>query len=321
MCLLAFDLGGTKLTTALIKKSGEFLTKKSVLLNGRQGREVGALIRDNFLELQKSNFESEIQSIGISIPGIYYSKTGHVWAPNIPGWEDYPLMDEIKHFNPTIPIAIDSDRACYILGEVWQGAAKNCNDAIFLAIGTGIGAGIITEGKVLRGAHNIAGAAGWMALKPPFLPHYKSCGCFEYHASGDGIARITQKFMQEAVNYSGELKNISPNAISAHHVFEAFNRNDELAVKVINLCIEFWGMASANLISLFNPEKLIFGGGVFGPAISLIPEIQKEAAKWCQPISFKDVSFEPSALNSDAGVYGAAYLALQNLNSKPAQNV
>jgi glucokinase len=74
-------------------------------------------------------------------------------------------------------------------------------------------------------------------------------------------------------------------------------------------------MAGANLVSLFNPERIIFGGGVFGPAIKLIPAIRKEATKWAQPISIKQVSFEPSALGSDAGVYGAGYLAIKNIHS------
>jgi glucokinase len=86
-------------------------------------------------------------------------------------------------------------------------------------------------------------------------------------------------------------------------------------MRVIQIGIEFWGMAVANLVSLFNPEKIILGGGVFGPGRKLIPAIKTEAAKWAQPISIKQVSIESSALGSDAGVYGAGFLALKN-NSK-----
>jgi glucokinase len=95
-------------------------------------------------------------------------------------------------------------------------------------------------------------------------------------------------------------------------VFAAYDNNDPLAKKVIEMGIEFWGMAVANLVSLFNPEKIIFGGGVFGPATKLIPAIKTEAAKWAQPISIKQVTIEAAALGSDAGVYGAAFLALKN---------
>ncbi len=89
-------------------------------------------------------------------------------------------------------IRIDNDRACYILGETWKGSATGCKHAIFLSVGTGIGAGILVDGKVLRGANDIAGSIGWMALTDPFLQEYVKYGCFEYHASGPGITRITK---------------------------------------------------------------------------------------------------------------------------------
>jgi glucokinase len=110
------------------------------------------------------------------------------------------------------------------------------------------------------------------------------------------------------------LKNKPVEEITCHDVFNAYQNHDEIANEVINICIQFWGMATANLVSLFNPEKIIFGGGVFGPAIPLIAKIKEEATKWAQPISIKQVSFETSGLGSDAGVFGAGFLALNNLS-------
>ncbi|MGZ3949591.1 MAG: ROK family protein, partial [Flavisolibacter sp.] len=100
--------------------------------------------------------------------------------------------------------------------------------------------------------------------------------------------------------------------LTATDIFEVYEEGDTVATEVIQHCIETWGMAIANLVSLFNPEKIILGGGVFGPAVKFIPAIYEEAAKWAQPISIKQVSIEPAALGSRAGLYGAAYLALQN---------
>lgn len=165
---------------------------------------------------------------------------------------------------------------------------------------------------ILRGSNDIAGAIGWMALSKPFNDEYLHCGCFEYYASGEGIAKITRKILKETKDYSGELSNKSIAQITSHDVFNAYENNDPLAKKIIKNGIEFWGMAVANLVSLFNPEKIILGGGVFGPATKLIPAIKMEATKWAQPISIKQVSLEASALGSDAGVYGAAYLAFKN---------
>ncbi|MCX6152078.1 MAG: ROK family protein [Ignavibacteriales bacterium] len=315
MPVIALDLGGTKLSGAIFTNDGNMLKKNFLALEKRKGKEVGEIIQNlvkellQFAELQKIN----IEAIGICIPGIAHSKTGKVWAPNIPGWDDYPLLDEINSIvdGKNIKVTIDSDRACYILGEVWQGSAKGCNDAIFLAVGTGIGAGILTEGKVLRGSHDIAGAIGWLALDRPFYEKYVSCGCFEYHASGEGIARIAKEFLNQEINYEGVLRKINLDNLTARDVFEAYTAKDEIAIKVLNLAIEFWGMTVANLVSLFNPEKIIFGGGVFGPAVQFLDKIMIEARKWAQPISINQVKLEGSVLGGDAGLIGAGYLALK----------
>ena len=92
----------------------------------------------------------------------------------------------------------------------------------------------------------------------------------------------------------------------------AYDANDKLAIAVINNAIEYWGMAVANLVSLFNPEKIIFGGGVFGPALKFLDAIYDEAKKWAQPISMQQVKLEGAALGNEAGLYGAAYLALKD---------
>src|SRR5687768_1246452 len=129
MAILGIDLGGSKIASALFSESGTLLTKESVSLGRRNGPEVGALIGD---QIKKYQLSYPIKSIGIAVPGISRHKTGTVWAPNIEGWEDYPLLNEIKQIAGLIPVKIDSDRVCSILGEQWQGNAKNCRHAIFI---------------------------------------------------------------------------------------------------------------------------------------------------------------------------------------------
>jgi len=316
MALLAIDLGATKLALAVFNEAGSILSKQIIFLEERQGDEVGDLIAEAIINLTRgsSSTEDPVRSIGICVPGIYHKKTGIVWAPNISGWENFQLMDKVKTVSPNIPVTIDSDRACYVLGEQWKGNAQQCKDVIFLSIGTGIGAGILINGNILRGANDIAGAIGWMALNGPFKKEYIQCGSFENFASGNGIAKLAQEFLKENKAYSGILKSLHAEKITSYHIFEAFENKDSLAIKVIEHCIELWGMAIANLVSLFNPQKIILGGGVFGPAIKLIPAIKDEAAKWAQPISIKQVEIEASGLGGDAGIYGAAFLALQNIH-------
>jgi glucokinase len=316
MALLGIDLGGTKLATAVLSEDGRIINKDNCVLGYRKGAEVGALICEKIIASMDSAERDglKISSIGISVPGISHSGSGTVWAPNIPGWENYPLLTEVKKASSEIPVTIDSDRACYIMGEVWKGSARGCRNAIFLAVGTGIGAGIMIEGEVLRGSHDIAGAIGWMALDRPFRDQYINCGCFEHYASGEGIAKIARKLLEEDKTYSGVLKNKPAVKITSHDVFSAYENGDTIAAKVIGQCIEFWGMAVANLVSLFNPEKIVLGGGVFGPAVSLIPLISEEASRWAQPVSIKQLRIVASALAGDAGIYGAGYMALKAIS-------
>lgn len=317
MALLGIDLGGSKLALALFSDEGEMLVKETFPVGKRQGREVGQFIASNvklFLEKAEKK-EDKVISIGISVPGISHLATGTVWVPNIKGWEDYPLISEVKEVAGEIPVTMDSDRACYILGESWKGNSKGCRDAVFLSVGTGIGAGILVNGGILRGSNDIAGCIGWMALDRPYLEKYTGCGCFEYYASGEGIAKVARALLQEKQDYKGELRNKSIELVTASEVFTAYENGDRLAKEILVQCVEFWGMAVANLVSLFNPEKIIFGGGVFGPASRFIDDIKREAFKWAQPVGMTQVVLDVSALGGDAGVYGAGFLALKNLKN------
>ncbi len=305
MPFVGVDLGGTKLAAAVFTDSGELLHRESIPLAGREGTAVGSLIAERVRHLTA---EHECEAAGICVPGLYRTARGTVWAPNIPGWGDYPLLDELRAaLGPSKRVTIDSDRAAYILGETWRGAARGAQDAIFLAIGTGIGAGILSDGKVIRGHGDVAGAIGWLALDRPFVPRYTQHGCFEDQASGPGLVRVAKDLMNVDPAYHGELRQ---NSLTAGDIFSAHKRGDRVAVKVIDNAIELWGMAAANLVSLFNPEMVIFGGGVFGPAVIFLDRIYVEAKRWAQPIAIEQVRFVGSELGSDAGLFGAGRLAM-----------
>lgn len=312
MVYIGVDLGGTKITAALFDANGEIAESKVALLDEREGAAVAELMVELISELLKENkiTKREKKYIGICVPGIAYSKKGTVWCPNIPGWEEYPLQEHIAAAVPNSLICIESDRTCYILGEVIAGCARNCDNAVFMAVGTGIGLGILIDGVVLHGNSDIVGAIGWMALKPPYDSFYDKCGCFETHASGDGLATQARKFLTLMPEYKGELRDIELEKVTSYHVFRAYENNDKIAVKVIDQAIEMWGMAAANVVSLFNPQILVFGGGVFGPAAQFIGRIYEEACKWAQPISIREVKFMPTALPKLAGLYGAGAIAI-----------
>lgn len=310
MALLAVDLGGTSLRLATFSKEGDLLNRTLFQLEGKEGAEVGQLIHQSVAKYLQTN--PEIQAIGVSVPGISRKATQTVWAPNIPGWEDYPLGQEISRISGGIPLTIDCDRACYILGEYWKGNAKGCKDAIYLSVGTGIGAGILVDGKVLQGAQGIAGSVGWMALDRPFQEKYIPCGCFEYHASGAGLAKVAQEMTGIRESLEKTTSRVS-HKIKAADVFAAYEKKEDWAIRTLENAIGYWGMGVANLVSIFNPETIIFGGGVFGPGKQFLTQIGTEAKKWAQPVSMKLVRLEVAALGGDSGLYGAGYLALQTL--------
>ncbi len=315
MAVIGIDLGGTKIAGAVFETSGQVIAEHSALLDHRSGSEVGALVVDCLHRLMAK--AGTVDAIGIAVPGISHPTTGHVWAPNIEGWGDYPLRDEIRASlsYEDVPVVVESDRSCCIMGEAWHGAARGCRNAIFLTVGTGIGAGILVDGRVLHGAHDIGGAIGWMALDRPWDEKYRACGCFEYYASGDGIARYARDLLAERTEYDGALRRLGAQALSAHDVFVAQEHGDGLAVAVLERAVSLWGMATANLVSLFNPERIIFGGGVFGPAVRFLDDIEREAKRWAQPISVTQVALAPSALGGAAAMHGAGHFALRAQNS------
>ncbi|MBN1292023.1 MAG: ROK family protein [Candidatus Latescibacteria bacterium] len=312
MTIIGIDVGGSKLSAAFIHSDGSISHKEKINLEGSHGDKVCSLILKQIERLRKLS-DTTISAVGVCVPGISNQKSGTVWAPNITGWEEYPLMEKIITFlkSDETTVVIDSDRVCYIAGESWAGAAKDCMDAIYFAIGTGIGAGIMVDGTYLRGSTGIGGSIGWLAINRPFIPEYGECGSFEYFASGKGITRFAQKLISENQGQKSILNVYKNNAhLSTQDVFEAYRQNDAIAVEVLTNCIEFWGMAIADLVSIFNPEKIILGGGVFGPAVQLIDDIYRESLKWAQPVSGSKYSLVVSELGSDAGLIGAGRIAM-----------
>ena len=318
--VIGLDLGGTKVAAALFPPQGAPTHREMVTLEGRTGRDVGALLVERVRTLLGAAERDGMPAaaVGIAVPGIYRSATETVWAPNIPGWEDYPLVEEVGAGVPKgVAVRVDSDRACAILGETWRGGAAGARNAIFLVVGTGIGAGILVEGRLVRGAGDAAGAIGWLALDRPYHEGYEAVGCFEYHASGPGIAAQARRLVEADRTYDGDLRRGTLQRLTARDVLAAYDERDPIAVRVLDEAVVYWGMAVANLVSLFNPETIIFGGGVFGPAVQFLERIREEAMRWAQPIAIRHVVLRASQLGDDAVLYGAGRLAMLSRSEEP----
>lgn len=313
MAVISLDLGGTKIEGAVFRSDGSSILKRRTLLAGRQGEAVAEAAASMARELLgEATIEGEsITALGICVPGIVNRTDGSVWAPNIPGWECYPLRDHLRRALPeNIEVYVDSDRSCAIYGATWLGAASGKRNAVFVAVGTGIGVGIMTDGHVLHGSGDIAGASGWLALQPPYTNAYDECGCFESYASGNGIGSQARHKLRDGRRGSHLPGSKEISDITSHDVFAAYEAGDEVAREVIDKAIEMWGMAGANLVSLLNPEVIVWGGGVFGPATKFIDRIRSEAEKWAQPVAMKNVEFVPARADINPVLCGAAYIAL-----------
>lgn len=314
MAVIAIDLESIRVTCAVVGTSGKIIQREELQLAKLQGAEVSLLIQKQIKKFLAAyaNDPIQIKSIGISVPGISYSKTGTVWAPNIPGWDNYPLLQDINNIvkGKNIRVKIANNRTCCILGETWLGVAKGCKNAIYMAAGNGVGAGILIDGRVLHGFNDAVGAAGWFALDRPFKEEYKLYGFFEDLASGKGIKKKAKQVITETPAYTGVLRKKEISEILLEDLIKAYCLKDTIAQKVFKEFVELWGMAVANLVSLLNPEIIVFGGPVFGPANILLNEIKTEAEKWALPHNIQNVKFLGSKLGRDAGLFGAGQLVI-----------
>ena len=308
--VIGADLGGTKLSLAVCNADGTLVQQSVHALDGRSGAEAGAFVaRTIAAEVEACTaIDQPVMSVGLCVPGIARAE-GTVWAPNIEGWTDYPLRSEVSAAVGGLPVALASDRTGYILGETWKGHAQGVDHAVYLAVGTGIGAGIMVDGQILEGAHGIAGAIGWMVFNDARDDSGRALGSFESQASGEGMVRQVQRIVAGTSGYSGVLRRESGEPLRTSEVFEAADKGDPIATEVLEICIRSWGMAVANLVSLFNPDVVVLGGGVFGPAARYLPQIRAEAERWAQPVAYLQARIEVSALGQDAGLYGACRLA------------
>ena len=232
----------------------------------------------------------DVRAAGLVVPGIYNPATGRAWAPNLWGPDEVPLREALVPRLP-VPVVIDSDRSGYVLGEQWQGAARGCRDVVFLAVGTGIGAGILSDGRLVRGSGGIAGAVGWFALDPRWCDDYGRMGSFEAEAAGPALARRL-------------------GAASAEQVAEAARRGDPAARRAVDETVEWLAMGVANLISALNPQVVVLGGGLMQAADLFLEPVRHAVRRWAQPLAAPQCRIELTRLGEDAALFGAARLAL-----------
>ena len=282
--VLAVDFGGTKTAMARVDADGTIRNAQTLPATFRLDDSIAQIVEQ----------VSGAIAVGIIVPGIYNSSSGYAWCPNLWGPDEVPLRAALED-SVGIPVFVESDRSGYVLGEAWLGAARGLSHVVLVAIGTGIGVGILSHGRILTGSGGIAGAAGWFALDPEWRDPYARTGCWEAEAAGPGVARRA-------------------GFADGHQVVLAARAGDTSAIAALAHAADYTAMGIANLISLLNPEAVVLGGGfLLGTADLVLDRIKAGIMRWAQPIAAPRCRIELSQLGEQAGLLGAARLALDGI--------
>jgi glucokinase len=313
---IGVDLGGTKVAVALVEREGTIrykiksATVKSDLLTSVN--QIADLARE---AIERSSLTwADIEGLGMCIPGIYFPENGAAWAPNVWGDEQVALRHALENEIPAKAV-IDSDRVAYVIGEQWMGVAQGLSDVVFVAVGTGIGAGIITGGRICRGAADIAGAVGWFALGPGKNEPSRQTGSFEYEAAGPAVAR--KAIARVLAGESSSLHNLADGKskeITTELVVREAADGDALARGVLDETAVYLGMGIANIISILNPQVIVLGGGLMNAGELMLERIRYETALWAQPLAAQGCRIELTRLDDNAGLLGAARLVFLEQN-------
>ena len=294
--LAGVDVGGTKIAVGLAGASGRVIASRRAATTRDGGDavvgQIASLLRDVMHDGSAS--PGEVQCVGVAAPAVLDQARGRVlWAPNIVGWQSQvdvgrPLAEALG-----APVSLHYDGHAWVAGEWWCGAARGARDVALITVGTGIGGGLVLDGRLHRGRVGVAGAVGWWVAdwREVAAKRRESDGWLESSASGPAIARAAGR-------------------ASAEDAFRAARDGDSAARAAVQRAAEVLGVAAANIASLVDPEIIVFAGGVFaGGADLLLPRIREIASREAQPQVAPGLRIVTAELGEDAAWLGAARLA------------
>ena len=310
--VLAVDIGGSKILTAIFSESGEMKSRKVTPTEADEG--VAAVIqrlnRAISEHLEEDNIEAAgLAGIGIACAGGIDTERGVVVtpSPNLPDWYNVPLREEIeKRFGA--PTAVLNDANAAALGEQRFGAGRGKKHLVLLTLGTGIGGGIVIDGKLYQGVCGAAGELGHMTVDESGPAcGCGNTGCLEMLASGRAIAREAARRIN-----AGE-KSLLTGDITAEKVAIAAKEGDTLAKEVIGGAAHYLGVGLVNIVNIFSPEMIVLGGGMAEIGEILLGPAKELVKKRAFGISARAVEIVTAQLGNEAGVYGAAAYARESI--------
>jgi len=314
--VLAIDLGGTKMITALISNKGQMLVREYCSTLADEGPE--SVIKrifsaiDHLLSLRNIS-SSQLNSISIASAGVIDMEKGIITSsPNLPGWYDIPLRGILEEKYKVNTFLINDANAA-ALAEHRFGAGKGVNNLIYITVSTGIGGGIIVNGELYLGSSGGAGEIGHTTVDVNGTRcNCGNIGCLEVLASGTAVAKEAIRRVSHGEKSSltemaeGKIENITAEQVSL-----AAQDGDSLALEVIGKAAIYLGAGMVNLVNLFNPEMIIVGGGMAKMGDLLLNPVRQVVKEKAFKLPAQAVRIVPAQFGDDAGVFGAAIFAFQ----------
>ena len=306
------DVGGTNLVAALVNTTGTIECKVSCPVDKiwtaeETSLQIAKLARQAVVN-GNYNFE-KIKAVGIGFPGLVDNKTGYVIkTPNMAF--DNTHFRSLFHKEWDVPVYLGNDANCAAIGEYWAGAAKGCDPAVVVTLGTGIGGGLVANRKLLTGFANSGMEVGHMIIHPNGQPcGCGNHGCWEQYGSATALIRMTKEAMEKAKDST--LWNLCGGDITkvqGKTTFQAAGLGDTTAQTVLNTYVEGLALGLANLINILQPEIICLGGGISMADEKLLLNPLKEKVMQYVFDKTEPLCIERAALGNDAGVIGAAML-------------
>ncbi len=309
--VLAADLGGTNLRMAAIDRDGQILYQtRRETPREESAEQIVSVILDAAKECLL-NIDEQVSAIAAAVPAIINFEKGiTLKLPNIPALNGFHLSEALES-ELNLPCILENDANAAAIGESWLGASKDCRHSIFVTLGTGVGGGIIIDGRILRGAIGSAGEIGHICVEPSGAPcGCGSRGCVEQYASATAVVRLARKFTKQFPE-SGLLEKAN---LSSLEIYEAGVKGDELALEVFRQQGFYLGIMLAGLINVLNPEIIVIGGGAAAGWDLFVPQVIAEIRERAYREPSEIVRIVRANLGDDAGILGAARLAFEKIS-------
>ena len=304
------DLGGTTAKVGLFTTSGALLEKWEVPTDTSNA---GEHILENLADAihgkmtEKEIAAEQVEGVGIGVPGpVLNSSVVPIVCANLGGWGERNVSEELSTMLGGIRVLVGNDANVAALGEIWMGAAKGCRSAVMVTLGTGVGGGVIVNGKVIDGAHGAGGEIGHITVNPheTAVCGCGKRGCLEQYSSATGVVRCMKKLLDENPEVECVLRGTD---FAAKDVFDAARNGDALASREVEDMSNTLGMALASIASTTDPEMFLVGGGVARAGDVLFDPLVKHFKEYAFR-SCRETPIKAASLGNDAGIYGAVRL-------------